>query len=202
MRKASSFVLLLLIGACAPQATTLQLASETASVRSLEPLPLPAVTVLDAKGAAMPSAPVTWTVSPGEIARVAGDGASVELLGEGTVTVTATSGAASGTWTVQVAVPDALTVQPTELALVVGAQAAVQAALIDGGAPVEGETIAFESSDPAVAAVDGGQVTAVAPGRATITARWGALTSSTQVTVTAPEAVAQVVEPAADVVTE
>lgn len=75
-------------------------------------------------------------------------------------------------------------VTPGDAALLVGQIATLTAAAVDAaGDPVPGATIAWSSSDPGVATVAAGTVTAAAPGSATVTATSEGRTATVPVTV-------------------
>lgn len=62
-------------------------------------------------------------------------------------------------------------------------------AVASTGAPAPASTAEWKSSDPSVVTVDGGKVTAVKSGEATITATLGKLSAQTKVTVSIPGAI-------------
>ena len=131
-------------------------------------------TARDANGGTVASPTLAWTSSAPAVASVTGTGgnATITSVGNGTATISATSGSVSGTYSVTVAQ------RVTALAIT-----GVPASLVPGGtvqlAPeardarqravsgVSGFT--YTSSDPGVAVVSGtGLVTAIAPGDATL----------------------------------
>jgi hypothetical protein len=147
-----------------------------------------AAKLADAQGKLLTGKTVTWTASSRAVA-VYPNG-DVQGVSPGTALVTATSEGRSGTATITVVpVPVAALslsgipagpVQPGEVVhLAAAARDARGAALTD-------RSIAWESSDPAVASVANGTVTARAPGSATITATVEGRSASARVTVAAP----------------
>ncbi len=132
--------------------------------------------VHDAGGAAIPGATVAWSSSDSAVA-VADSLGLVTSVGNGRATITAASGEASGTALVEVAQQVAtVRLSPGELSFTaLGDTARLRAAVHDaGGAAIPGATVAWSSSDSAVAVADSlGLVTSVGNGRATITAASG-----------------------------
>ena len=130
-------------------------------------------TVRDADGGVLSGAPVDWKSSNANIATVDGDGL-VHGVGQGSATITATSGSVTDQATVTVSpVPaNAVVVSPGEATLFVGETVTLKAAVTDAnGDPLSGRPISWSTSSGSVATVStSGVVTAVAPGTATITA--------------------------------
>jgi uncharacterized protein YjdB len=92
-------------------------------------------------------------------------------------------------------------VSPGSASIFVGKTATFTATPKDAdGATVTGKSIAWSSSDQAVATVSNGVVTAVKPGSATITAAVGSVQGSASVTVTAPVASVEVTPATATIV--
>ena len=105
----------------------------------------------------------------------------VTATGEGTATITATVGTASGEAQVEVEqVPDSMEVTSPGSALAIGDSMQFTATVFDGnGHPVGGLTFEWSSSDPAIATVDErGWAMGIAEGSADITAVAGELTAS------------------------
>lgn len=83
----------------------------------------------------------------------------------------------------QLAVPASLILSHSTVSVASGAQAVIGATITPANAHDKG--IQWTTSDPSVAIVGGGYVTAVSPGAATVTATtWNGLTASCQITVT------------------
>lgn len=181
-----TIVFLSLLAGCATGPTSLQVETASLTVHTTETVALPAVRGLDAKGGPveLTTAP-TWTVSPESVAKLSADGTHLELLGDGTATATATLGEVSTTFTVEVSLPDTLTVSAIP-ALEVGQSAPLSATVLADGTALDGQTITFASSDPAIATVTGDLLTAVAPGEIELTATSGALTQTLDVAIIAP----------------
>jgi uncharacterized protein YjdB/alpha-tubulin suppressor-like RCC1 family protein len=116
---------------------------------------------------------VSWTSSDPATAGVAGDGlgATVTALDNGTTTITVTTadGSKKATCLVTVTTPVAsVGLDRAELVLNPGGSSTLTATVLPEKA--SDKTVIWSSSDPGVATVEGGLVTAVALGAATITA--------------------------------
>lgn len=188
MRNVLSFVLL---AGCATGPASLEITPATATVHNLNAVPLPGVVARDASGQTMElTDPATWTVSPETVAKLSADGHSIELLADGTATVTAAVGEINATYTIEVSLPDALEMSPVD-GLQVGMTIPLDAkVLADQAELAEHEPVTFTVSDPAIATVQDNQILGVAPGEVTVTATMGALTKELKVTVQAAEAAA------------
>ncbi|MEO6527552.1 MAG: protein kinase [Gemmatimonadaceae bacterium] len=145
-------------------------------------------TVTNMKNEVVPSTtPVTWTSRDTLIASVSDSGV-VTGRHEGPTIITAQFGKQSKT--VQVAVSPAsleqVSVSPKRLTLSIGSMAVLRATAKDAtGRQIPRDAI-WLSSDPTVATVGGGRVTAKGPGTATITAQIEAKSATADVTVPAP----------------
>ncbi len=143
-------------------------------------------TVKDANGSVIAGAPVTWTVDKPAVAIVGSTGL-VAGQAAGTATVTATSGSAHVDVPVTVTLPpaNAVVVSPGTVALLVTQRQQLTGTVTDAsGNTIPGQTITWESSNSAVAAVGTtGLVIGVAPGTATITATSGSVHGTAGVTV-------------------
>jgi hypothetical protein len=144
------------------------------------------VVATDAAGNVVKETPSTYFAGPFDIA-AADDNGNVKLFGAGQVTVGAIVGGTPGFVTFMVKAPSVKTIDitPLKTPLVTGSNVQLDAvARIFSGDPRDGVPINWSSDNPRVATVDeGGVVTAITPGKATITATSGAATSSTQITV-------------------
>ena len=176
----------------APLPTTVTVSPESTGLAALGATTQLSAAVRDQNGQAMAGAVVTWASRDAAVATVSGSGL-VTAVGNGRATITATVGTASGTATVTVAQeafsplelapdtaslgedarllsPDSLLIQRPGAAvrlLPVGTDA-------NGNALEPGATVAWSSSDMAVATVDStGLVTAVAVGAAVVSATSG-----------------------------
>jgi len=146
-------------------------------------------TARDEKDQAIPDVQITWASSDPAVAAVDATG-KVTAAKSGSATVSATAGEIKGSATVKVSIPSSLAIMPPEVTLMgIGQASRLQSAVKDdAGNAVVGQPVMYTSSDPNVAAVDnGGNVRSIGPGTATITARTGALTATSKVTVNMPE---------------
>ncbi len=126
---------------------------------------------------------VTWTSSNTSVAKV--DGGKVTAVAQGTATITAKAGDKTATCTVTVekkVVPvTSITLDRTTLTMTEGDTQTLTATVKPDDA--SDKTVTWTSSNTSVAKVDGGKVTAVAQGTATITAKAGDKTATCAVTV-------------------
>ena len=156
------------------------------AVGATQPL---AASATDANGHVIANAAVTWFSRDPAVATVSAGGL-VTAQANGTTSITATSGAASGTATVTVAqAVSAVQVSPDTATLsVVGAVLQMHDTVTDAnGYPGAGAVVTWTSSASGVASVDNeGLVTALANGTATITASSGGHSASASVTVSIP----------------
>ncbi len=174
-----------------PVATTVAVSPAAASLSSLGETVQLAAAVSDQDGNAMAGASVNWASSDNAVATVNASGL-VTAAGNGTATVTATSGSASGTSSVTVAqVPSSVTVTPDSVHLTaLGETAQLMAAVNDAnGNAIAGAGVSWSSADEAVATVDeDGVVTAVANGATTVAATAGDASAQAGVSVMAEAA--------------
>ena len=142
--------------------------------------------VRDQNARVMAGATVTWTSSANSVATVDASGL-VTAAGNGTATITASAGPASGSAVVTVTQSVAsVEVSPSvdELTALGQTVQLTAEAFDENGHAVAGAEFSWESSDAAVATVDAsGLVTGVAAGTATITASAGEASGSAVVTV-------------------
>jgi len=126
---------------------------------------------------------VTWTSSNTSVAKV--DGGKVTAVVQGTATITAKAGDKTATCTVTVekkVVPvTSISLNRTTLTMTEGDTQTLSATVKPDDA--SDKTVTWTSSNTSVAKVDGGKVTAVAQGTATITAKAGDKTATCAVTV-------------------
>ena len=171
----------------APRPTTITVTPATADLAALGATVQLSAQVQDQNGQAMAGATVSWASSAVAVATVSASGL-VTAVANGTATIAATSGSASGSATVTVAqTVDSVAVTPDTASLgALGDTVRLSAEVFDtNGSAVAGADFSWESIDESVAAVDAsGLVTAVAGGRATITASAGEATGTAEVTVT------------------
>jgi len=168
-----------------PQVATIVVTPAASTLVLNAQLPLQAQ-VEDGGGAPVPGATVTWTVQDPKIVSVSGTGL-VTALALGTSQVAANALGKSGIATITVTKPPVATVrlQPDRADIAVGATVQLSAAALDGsGAAMSDRAIAWSTSNPAVAAVNGsGLVTGVASGTASVTAASEGKSSSATITV-------------------
>ena len=143
-------------------------------------------TAMDAAGNVVKETPSAYFAGPFDIA-AADDNGNVKLFGTGQVTVGVIVGGTPGFATFMVKAPSVKTIDiaPLKTPLVIGDNAQLDPVTrIFNGDPRTGVPINWTSDNARVATVDaGGVVTAVGPGKATITATSGAATNSTSITV-------------------
>lgn len=127
----------------------------------------------------------TWQSSDATIASVSSSGAVIALAA-GTATISATAGGKTASATVTVTAPaqpavTSVTLSPSLKSYVaVGLKLTFSATVASASPPpTNGWTIIWTSSDPTIATVAGGVVTAIAPGAVTISATSGGKTGST-----------------------
>ena len=130
---------------------------------------------------------VSWSSSDPAVATV--DGGKITAVKEGTATITAKAGDKTATCKVtvekKVIAVESVELDKTELELTEGGSATLVATVKPDNAT--DKTVTWSSSDPEIATVDGGVVTAVKGGTATITASAGDKTATCAVTVKADE---------------
>ena len=168
-------------------AASLVLSSNAIPMESLGETSQLTAVVEDASGAVIPGATVAWVSADEAVATVSAAGL-VTSQGNGTTSVTATSGPASGSASVtvqQVATSVAVTPPPPPF-LIPGATLQLSAMAVDAlGSMVEGAAPVWTSSDPAAATVSAeGLVTGIAEGMSVITATVSSVSGTTDVTVT------------------
>ncbi len=153
--------------------------------------------VRDVNGNAVTDRVVTWSSSNTGVAGVSSTGI-VTGVSAGSATITATSEGKSGTSTVTVTpLPvGSVTVAPTTATVVVGSTTTLAATVKDlNGTVVTNRVVTWASSSPGVATVNGGVVTGVAAGTATITATSEGKSGSATVTVTQAPVATVIVQP-------
>ena len=172
-----------------PVATSIEVAPGSATLTSIDETVQLSATVRDQTGQTMAGASVDWSSGAVEVAVVDGSGV-VTASGDGTATITATSGAASGSATVTVRQEAAtVTVSPETMAFTaIGQTMQFSAEAADAnGNYVEAASTSWSTDNEAVATVDdAGLVTATGGGTATITATVGSASAGAAVEVVAP----------------
>ena len=177
-----------------PRPTTVAVTPATTQLTALGATVQISAEVRDQNGQVMAGAAVTWSSSTTSIATVSGSGL-VTAAGNGTVTIAASAGGASGTALVTVMQDvSAVAVTPAAHTLVAGDTLRLAVEATDAnGHPVAGAEFSWESSDDAVATVDGsGLMTGVAEGAATITATADDARATAEITVTTSDRAALV----------
>lgn len=175
------------VGAQTPASITVAPTSVSITVGQTSQL---SATVKDASGATISGAAVAWTIDKPSVASLSSSGLGTDTVtgvSVGTATITATSGAVHTTVpvTVSPSPASAVIISPSSATLLVTQQLQLSATVTDShGNPLSGQTVTWSSNSPDVASVSGtGNVTAVAPGSATITATSGAAHGTATITV-------------------
>jgi len=141
------------------------------------------VAAIDATG--VPQArDITYTSSAPTVATVTNSGV-VTGTGAGTATITATSEGRSGTVSITVLAPTAVSLSPTTSFVAQGGtqQLAIEVRDPVTGVPLSGQTVAYTTSAPSVATVNAtGLVTVIGGGTATITATSNGRTGTATIT--------------------
>jgi len=167
-------------------AASVQVAPTEVSFASLGASEQLTATVLDGLENVIVGASVVWAPATGAVATVDGTG-EVTAVGNGAVTVTATSGGASGGASVEVQqVVASVEVAPAEVSLAsLGETAQLTATVLDAlHNPIAGASVDWAPSAGSVATVDGsGEVTAIGDGTETVTATSGGFSGSASVEV-------------------
>jgi hypothetical protein len=182
-----SLVVALLIG-CSPEPASIKFAGEpTQTVHTMAAVPVNKATVLDKTGKAIePQPKLDWKANPDTVASIDAAKGMVTPKANGEATIEASVGTVKGNYKFVVAMPDKVEIAgyTAGSAWPVGQAAQLTANVKAGDAMVDGQTVTWESSNPAVATVDAqGNVMGVSEGTATIKATAGTLTSSTDVTI-------------------
>jgi hypothetical protein len=140
----------------------------------------------DAAGTVLKEQPSVYFAGPFDIA-AADENGNVKLFGIGQVTVGAIVGGKPGFTTFMVKAPGvkSIDITPIKAPLAVGSNVPLAAVTrLSSGDPRTGVPITWTSDNAKVATVDeAGMITAVGPGKATITAKSGTATSTTLITV-------------------
>lgn len=128
---------------------------------------------------------VTWDSSDKSVATVSNGKVTAVKAGSATITVKSVDGGFTASCAVTVAAKvidvSSVSLSKTELTLTEGDSETITATVKPDDAT--DKTVTWTSSDPAVATVEGGKITAVKEGEATITAKAGDKTATCKVTV-------------------
>lgn len=168
-----------------PGPATVTVTPATSELESLGWTVQLAAEVRNQEGKLIPGAIVTWSSDRPDVATVSGSGV-VTAVANGSATVTATSGPASGSATVNVEqrLVEVHILPKTVTLLAIGDAARLAAEGRDGTGHVVADIVVEWSSDDTAVRVDArGVVTAVREGEAVVTARSGGASDSAVVTV-------------------
>ncbi len=161
----------------APDSLTMEAGSQATVVAS----------VTNLKGESLPAVGLEWTSSNSEVATVSPAG-TVQAQAPGEAMVSVRGGTAEGSVHVTVVpgAPAEVVVEPSELAIVAGESAPLQARVFDAqGNVLENAPVTWSASVPQIAAVsETGLVTGVSAGSTSIEARSGTATGIATVLVT------------------
>lgn len=188
-------LLLVPLGACGdddpvtpePEIADVQVSPATASLDAVGATTQFTATATDTDGQQVLDATFTWSSSDESVATVDATG-TVTGAGAGEAQITATADGVSGSAMVTVDQAVAgLELTPSDTTVRVGGTVTYEASALDANDnPINGATVAWSSSDAAIATVDdSGLATAQAIGTATITAESDGVTATASLTVNA-----------------
>lgn len=185
-----SFIIASLVG-CAPTPDSIKFDGDVnAKVNTADALPVLKVSVMDKEKKAITPAPeLAWTVSPADCAKLEGTNVKpVKEAGLCTAKVEATvkGTQVKGTYNVTIAIPNKLEIAGYTAGTKIGAGTPVDltATVMADTEAVAGAKVDWSSSDPNIAKVENGKVTAVAAeGKATITATSGKASATVEIEV-------------------
>lgn len=171
-----------------PLATTLTITAPQSEIRIGQRIAL-AATVLDQFGAVMTQPAIVWSATPSDVAVIDGAG-TIEGVGAGESSVTATSGSATRSISMRVSrLPvGEVRVTPSSLSMEEGDTALLSVTVYDSAmAVVTDRNVGWTSNNLAVAAVNSqGLVRALGPGSAVLNATSEGKSGATSVVVTTP----------------
>lgn len=172
-----------------PEPTTVAVSPDSAALTALRQTALYTAEVFDQIGRPLPEAVVSWASGDTTVATVDSAGTAI-ATGNGTTSITATAGAASGTgWLTVMQVAHSVTVTPAGGAVIQGDTLRLAAEARDeNGYRVRHAVFAWSSSDTAVARVDSaGLVEGSAEGTVTINARADDAVGAAEIAVRHPD---------------
>ena len=188
--KRSAVLVALVVAACGPSVKTVTVEPAKATLDAKGATVRLAAVARDDKGQPIDAAKlkVVWSSSAPQVAAVDETG-GVTAQRSGEASVTAAIGEVKGSAPVVVSIPASVSLSLPSRDLRPGETVVLSVVVVDdAGKPVAvPRTIAWATSDPAIAKVADGKVEAVGPGTATITAAAGALKGTATVTVKVPE---------------
>lgn len=145
----------------------------------MDPVPVSKAAVLDKDGNPLdPQPPIAWSVQPPAVANL--NGTQIVPVGSGEAKVTASVGEINSTYAYIVALPDTIEVAGYSVgkSVAVGQTAVLTAVVKAGDAMIEGQPVAWSSSDETVAVIDAtGTVTGITPGKVRIKAASGPISA-------------------------
>lgn len=125
---------------------------------------------------------LTWTSSDEKVAIVANG--TVTAVDTGVATITATAGELTVEAKVTVQIPGSISINPKSITLPIGDTKGLKAAVLDtAGKEIPGKDIAWNSASNNIATVSNGKVTGINDGETAVTASWGGMSASANVTV-------------------
>ena len=170
----------------AQASSTIAIHSASATLTAIGETVQLSATVKDAKSQTVPGATISWSSNNPFVASISSTGL-VTARGNGTVTITATSGGKSTTATITVAQsPNTIVVTPASANLnAIGSTVQLGATVRDANNNIfSGASISWSSNNPFVASISStGLVTARGGGTTTITATSGGRTATATITV-------------------
>jgi uncharacterized protein YjdB len=181
----------------APEVADVVVAPLTASVVVGNTLPLQA-SVHDVNGQLITGASVVWTVKDTTVATVSTAGIlSARAVGSTEVAASANGKSGLAAVTVMPVPVASVSVTPARLDLAPGAHASLAAVTADAaGRPLDGRSVLWASSNTGVATVNAsGDITAVAPGTASITATCEGVSGGASVSVAIPDIASVALQP-------
>lgn len=188
--KRSAVLVALAVAACGPSVKTVTVEPAKATLEAKGATVRLAAVARDDKGQSIDPAKlkVVWSSSAPQVAAVDETGV-ITAQRSGETAVTAVIGEVKGSAPVVVSIPASVSLSLPSRDLRPGESVVLSVVVVDdAGKPVTvPRTIAWTTSDPAIAKVADGKVEAVGPGTATVIAATGALKGTATVTVKVPD---------------